>query len=69
MSDQTPGNIDAFHWHEALDRTFICMKMMDTLLLSHPVFEQNSAFKEKAQEAHHLLFELCQEIGKRNLND
>ncbi|MDQ6608219.1 MAG: hypothetical protein M3Y85_00135 [Bacteroidota bacterium] len=54
---------DTYHWHEALDSTCICMEMVDRYVLFHPVIESNVTLKEKAENAHRLLFEIYQEIG------
>lgn len=61
---EKPEALDAFHWHEALDRSFICMEMVDRLLLFHPAIESSETFKTKAKQAHQLLFELYQELGR-----
>lgn len=56
--------LDAYDWHEALDRTSICMEMVDRYVLFHPAIESTETLKAKAEAAHRLLFELYQEIGR-----
>lgn len=63
MKEQLLQRLNAFHWHEALDRTCICMEMVDRYLLFHPAIERNEALKGKAEQAHQLLYEIYQEIG------
>lgn len=65
MIDQSIPKSDAFGWHEALDRSCVCMEMVDTYLLFHPTIESNEALKAKVETAHRLLFEVYQEIGGR----
>lgn len=65
MSDQAMSIPDNFHWHEALDRSCICMEMVDRLLLSHPAIESSDELKEKTETAHRLLYEIYQTIGSR----
>lgn len=57
--------LDAFYWHEALDRSYMLIDMIQDYLLDHPVFEQNEKLKEKVEQAQMLLSEVYQEIGSR----
>ena len=68
MFQQEASSITAFHWHEALDRGCICMKMIDQLLLQHPVVSRNDALFEKVQQAKNLLVEVCREIAVRSMD-
>lgn len=58
-----PVILDEFHYHEALDRTYIFTAMLNDNLLSHSVYQQNDKLKEKLEKAIELLAELYQEIG------
>lgn len=40
------NEMDRFHWHEALDRTYCIQKIIDTLLESHPVIVAHQEFKD-----------------------
>lgn len=69
MSEKMPEKLDAYDWHEALDRTCICMEMVDRYILFHPAIESSASLKAKAEAAHQLLFDLYQEIGAIHLSD
>lgn len=55
--------LDEFHYHEAIDRTWVITDMMDTYLLAHPVINKNKKLKNKVQQAQHLLLDVYQIIG------
>lgn len=57
---------DDYHVHEALDRTFIVMEML-SYVSEHPAIVERLEWKEKAEKAHDILFELYQMIGKEHL--
>ena len=63
MYHQEATPINAFHWHEALDRGCICTKMIDQLLLQHPVVSRNEAVFAEVQQARSLLVEACREMA------
>ncbi len=69
MSEERLSELTAYHWHEALDRTCICMEMVDRYLLFHPVIESKPALREKVENAHRLLFEIYQEIGSQMVEE
>jgi hypothetical protein len=55
--------LDEFHYHEALDRTYLFTDMIDSYLLKHPVYQKNVNLKLKLEAAIEYLAELYQEIG------
>lgn len=63
-----PVELNAFHWHEALDRGFTCIKMLDQLLLHHPVIKQHHQLQAKVAGAHKLLMEVCQEAAALSID-
>ena len=69
MATQQDVQFTAFHWHEALDRGCICMKMIDQLLLQHPVISRNEDFFKKVQQARGLLLEVCRDMAVRSRDD
>lgn len=68
MAYQTTSALNAFHWHEALDRGCICMKMIDQLLLLHPVISRNEELLHKVQQARSILSDACREIASRSMD-
>jgi cell fate (sporulation/competence/biofilm development) regulator YmcA (YheA/YmcA/DUF963 family) len=69
MQDKAPLTLNAYHWHEALDRTCTCMKMIDQLILHHPVVEQHNMLEGKVAQARALLLEVCQEVARLSLDE
>jgi len=55
--------VDQFHYHEALDRTYLVGNMGEEFLLLHPVFLKHKKLKKKVEKALALLAEVYQEVG------
>lgn len=62
-------NIDSYHYHEALDRTYIIMCLLDDILIDHPVFEKNKKLRKKINKVEKLLYEIYQITGNLNFNE
>lgn len=60
--------LDAFHYHEVMDRTAMICGMIDDFLIQHPVAKAEKEFAEKIEEASMLLTEAYQIIGKLSFN-
>ena len=58
---------DAFHQHEALDRTSMFAQMVGIWLLEHPAVQANQKVRKKVEKAANLLSEAYQEIGESSL--
>lgn len=41
------NSLDSYHYHEALDRTFVVVNIVDSTLLQHPVIQKHKKFKKK----------------------
>jgi len=50
-------------YHEALDRTYITVSMLQDYLLEHPVVEKHKKLKKKLQKAEKHMLEVYQMIG------
>lgn len=50
-------------YHEALDRTYITVSMLQDYLLGHPVIMQNKKIKKKLRKAEKHMLEVYQMIG------
>jgi hypothetical protein len=55
--------LDWFHYHEALDRTYLINSMIEDYLSSHPVYLQNKTLLNNLEKASELLAENYQIIG------
>lgn len=62
-SIQPSSELDEFHYHEAVDRTFLINLMIQELLLNHPVFEKHEKIRELTEQAQDLLGDVYQIIG------
>lgn len=56
--------LDKFHYHEAIDRTFMIMEMVDNFLIEHPLFRKLNDCKKDANEIMDRLCDLYQKIAK-----
>lgn len=43
-------DLDSYHYHEALDRTYVVIDIIDSTLLQHPVFNKHKKFKKKIND-------------------
>jgi hypothetical protein len=55
--------LDEFHYHEALDRSYLAADIIETMLINHPVFNKHTEIKAKIEKAQELIVEAYQEIG------
>ena len=59
--------IDNYHAHEALDRTYLVMDMVEIYLLDHPYISSDIDLKEMLEEVSDKLMKVYQLIGQRHL--
>ena len=61
--------LDKYHYHEALDRSYCVMDIMQSMLLDHPVLtsKKHKKWKKKLLKAQMLVSEVYQEIGAVHL--
>lgn len=57
------NDLDRFHYHEALDRSYIVANIMEDLLVEHPVILKHPELKERIRKAQELVLEAYQLIG------
>jgi len=55
--------IGKFHYHEALDRSFIVGQMIDSFLINHPVIRKHKKLRKKVERAATLIYDTYQEVG------
>lgn len=55
--------LDEFFYHEAIDRTYILVGMLNDILLEHPVIQKHKKLKKRVKKAEQLLLETYQHIG------
>jgi hypothetical protein len=55
--------LDAFHYHEVLDRLTIVHEMIENCLISHPVCEEHMYIKELVEKAQEHLADAYMEMG------
>lgn len=54
--------IDHYHWHEALDRTYLCGEFIEEHLLTHPVIHTTPEFRQSVLDVVDALQQLYQAI-------
>jgi hypothetical protein len=59
--------LDEFHYHEALDRSYIVAELIETALIDHPVIQRHGHLKTKIENAQSLIIEVYQEIGSLSI--
>jgi hypothetical protein len=69
MAKDLTDLLDAFHYHEALDRTHILCENINDHLLQHPVCKLDKEIGMKIELALDTLYEAYQIIGSRDVND
>lgn len=55
--------LDEFHYHEALDRSYLVAEMLESALIEHVVIKKHKNLKTKLEKAQELIIEVYQEIG------
>jgi hypothetical protein len=63
MSKNKKIKLDEFHYHEAIDRTYVVQSNIENTLQSHPVFHKHKKLAKKLDKVQTLLRDLYQEIG------
>jgi len=48
--------LDKFHYHEALDRAYLVLRIFNEYLLNHPVIEKHKELKKSAKEIANILY-------------
>ena len=60
--------LDEYHAHEALDRTFVSSDQFDTYVCNHPFVLQTPHLKEQAERISLAMFDLYQAISNESRN-
>lgn len=60
----TETTLDAFHYHEALDRTSFVMDIISDGLLIHPAIQSNAQWVRDVENAIAHLMDVYQAIGE-----
>lgn len=61
--------LDEFHYHEALDRSYLVADLLETALIEHVVIKKHRHLKKKLQKAQELIVEVYQEIGGLSITE
>lgn len=61
--------LNKFHYHEALDRTMICIDHMESALGKHPVIQNEEKAKELYEKSVETLGNLHQLLGEVNFSN
>lgn len=63
INNNIPVKLDEFHYHEALDRTYIVTNFVESSLAEHPVFTQNDELGKEINKIISDMSNLYQRIG------
>lgn len=63
MGKKRKEKLDAFHWHEALDRSFLAFEFFDEYVSQHPTILGTKQLKKEAREISQRMFRLYQKLG------
>jgi hypothetical protein len=63
MENTEPVKLDAFHAHEALDRTYVTCDHFGLFVAEHPFVSQNEDLAKKAEEITASIFDFYQSIA------
>lgn len=61
--EKKKNKLDEFHYHEALDRSYLVANIIEDALVKHPVIRKHRNLKTKIVKAQTLIVEVYQEIG------
>jgi len=67
MAKRMKRSLDAFSWHEALDRSFLAFEFFNENVAEHAAVRSNKELKREAADISKRLFRLYQELGNRTL--
>ena len=60
---ETPEKLDKYHYHEALDRSYLICDQFYEYVENHPVIQQNLELKNKASEILTILYNFYCQVG------
>jgi len=63
MSKKKKIVLDEYHYHEALDRTDMLLRIIEDHLREHPVVQKHKQLKIRVEIAEEILAEVHQHIG------
>ncbi len=69
MAKRTTKKLDEFHWHEALDRSFLAFEFFNEKVAEHVAVRSTKELKREAADIAHRLFRLYQELGRKTMDD
>ncbi len=69
MAKRTTKKLDEFHWHEALDRSFLAFEFFSENVAEHVAICSSKQLKRDAAEISDRMFRLYQELGRKTMDD
>lgn len=63
-SKKEKEELDEYHYHEFVDRTFIALEIIDSHLMNHPVCEQTPELKSLIEQSLDALSNAYQHAGR-----
>jgi len=59
--------LDRFHWHEALDRSFLAFEFFMERVAEHAAIQSDKKLRKKAETISEQMFDLYQMLGAKTL--
>ena len=59
--------LDAFHWHEALDRSLLAFEFFTERVAEHDAVQSDKNLRVKAEKISGQMFDLYQKLGAKTL--
>lgn len=59
------AQLDAFHWHEALDRAMLAFEFFNERVERHPAVQATQDLKRQAEAISRQMFQLYQALGEK----
>lgn len=59
--------LDKFYYHEALDRTYCCIDIIENMLVMHPVIKKHKKLRKKIKKAQEHIIDAYQLIGNLDI--
>jgi hypothetical protein len=67
MAKDRSTKLDAFHWHEALDRSLLAFEFFSERVAQHVAVRSQPALRREVDEIADRMFRLYQTLGSRTL--
>ena len=68
MADERRKQLDAFHRHEALDRSFLALEFFSEYVREHPAVHADPKLRRQAEAIVGRMYKLYQSLGDKSFD-